>query len=158
MQTANRPWRKKSRSATTWRVPVRLGDFCRPVEGRESNDRKSYLRRGRSWNGSCLHGGCGGRCGGSLCWCHWRLIRLVSLARCAASVAYPPRTVLSGITVPPPHKYPATALPILTLLSITWTAWDPTYASLRRSQIQGREVRQRGKREYNVSNFVLGII
>lgn len=65
------------------------------------------------------------------------------------------RTVLSGISVPSPHKYPATVLPILTLLSITWTAWDPTYASLRRSQIQGREVRQRGKREYNVSRLVL---
>lgn len=42
------------------------------------------------------------------------------------------------------------ALPFLALLSIAWTAWDPTYASLKRSQLQGREVRQRGKKEYNV--------
>lgn len=42
-------------------------------------------------------------------------------------------------------------LPIMVVLSIIWTAWDPTYASLRRAQIQGREMRQRGKREYNVS-------
>ncbi|KAH9937043.1 Ima1 N-terminal domain-containing protein [Fomitopsis serialis] len=41
-------------------------------------------------------------------------------------------------------------LPALALLSIFWTAWDPTYGSLKRAEFQGRMVRQRGKREYNV--------
>ena len=41
-------------------------------------------------------------------------------------------------------------LPIFILLSITWTAWDPRYATFKRAQLQGREVRLRGKREYNV--------
>lgn len=42
-------------------------------------------------------------------------------------------------------------LPILVLVSILWTAWDPTYGVLKRAEYQGRIVRQRGKREYNVS-------
>ena len=47
----------------------------------------------------------------------------------------------------PYHKLPILwpALPILVLLSIWYTAWDPTYASLRRAQVQGQEVRLRGR-------------
>lgn len=41
--------------------------------------------------------------------------------------------------------------PIIALLSILWTAWDPKYASLKRAKYQGRALRQRGKHEYNVS-------
>lgn len=40
--------------------------------------------------------------------------------------------------------------PVIVFLSIIWTAWDPRYATFKRSQIQGREVRLRAKREYNV--------
>ncbi|KAI0094799.1 Ima1 N-terminal domain-containing protein [Irpex rosettiformis] len=47
-----------------------------------------------------------------------------------------------------------TISPVLALVSITWTAWDPTYASLKRSQLQGRTVRQRGKKEYNTLQFL----
>ena len=43
-------------------------------------------------------------------------------------------------------------LPILVLVSILWTAWDPTYGGLKRAQYQGRVVRQRGKKEYNVKS------
>ncbi|THV06000.1 hypothetical protein K435DRAFT_646074 [Dendrothele bispora CBS 962.96] len=32
-------------------------------------------------------------------------------------------------------------LPLLVLVSTLWTAWDPTYASVRKSRIQGRDVR-----------------
>lgn len=49
-----------------------------------------------------------------------------------------------------------TISPLLVLASITWTAWDPTYASLKRSQLQGRAVRQRGKKEYNVRIVLRG--
>ncbi|GBE78034.1 Ima1 N-terminal domain-containing protein [Sparassis latifolia] len=41
-------------------------------------------------------------------------------------------------------------IPVITPCSILWTVWDPTYASLRREQFQGRAVRQRGKRVYVV--------
>lgn len=41
-------------------------------------------------------------------------------------------------------------LPIVAILSILWTVWDPTYATLRRSQIQGRDIRVQGRRLYIV--------
>ena len=42
--------------------------------------------------------------------------------------------------------------PILVTTSLLWTAWDPTYASFRKAQLQGREVRVQGKRAYIVSS------
>ncbi|KAF9015539.1 Ima1 N-terminal domain-containing protein [Cyathus striatus] len=39
-------------------------------------------------------------------------------------------------------------LPIIVLFSLLWTAWDPTYSSFRKSQLQGRDVRVKGKKEY----------
>ena len=42
-------------------------------------------------------------------------------------------------------------MPILVTTSLLWTVWDPTYASLRKAQLQGREVRIQGKRTYIVS-------
>ncbi|KAG6911558.1 hypothetical protein DXG01_011860 [Tephrocybe rancida] len=48
--------------------------------------------------------------------------------------------------------YPLTTLqPILPgviLISLLWTAWDPTYTSLQRARRQGRDVRVRGKDRY----------
>ncbi|CAA7258632.1 unnamed protein product [Cyclocybe aegerita] len=41
-------------------------------------------------------------------------------------------------------------LPLLAALSLLWTAWDPTYASYRKAQVQGRDVRIQGKRTYNM--------
>lgn len=41
-------------------------------------------------------------------------------------------------------------LPAIALVSILWTAWDPTYAAFRKAQIQGRDVRVQGKTAYNV--------
>ncbi|KAH7912996.1 Ima1 N-terminal domain-containing protein [Hygrophoropsis aurantiaca] len=40
------------------------------------------------------------------------------------------------------------ALPAFALVSIFWTAWDPTYYSFRRARIQGRDVRVQGKNLY----------
>ncbi|KAI0825020.1 Ima1 N-terminal domain-containing protein [Trametes gibbosa] len=39
-------------------------------------------------------------------------------------------------------------LPAVVVVSILWTAWDPTYATFRRSQFQGRAVRVHGKKTY----------
>ena len=44
-------------------------------------------------------------------------------------------------------------LPFLTLLSILWTAWLPTYAHFRRAELQGRKVRVRGRERYTVNIF-----
>ena len=44
-------------------------------------------------------------------------------------------------------------LPILTLISILWTAWLPTYAHFRRAELQGRKVRMRGRERYVVNIF-----
>jgi hypothetical protein len=41
-------------------------------------------------------------------------------------------------------------LPFLVALSLLWTAWDFKYASFRKAQLQGRDVRMQGKRTYNV--------
>lgn len=49
-------------------------------------------------------------------------------------------------------------IPVIVLFSIAWTAWDPTYAIIRRSQLQGRVMRQKRKHEYNVSHNVLYIV
>ncbi|KZT72799.1 hypothetical protein DAEQUDRAFT_808781 [Daedalea quercina L-15889] len=45
-------------------------------------------------------------------------------------------------------------LPALAFVSILWTAWDPTYGSLKRAEYQGRTVRQQGKREYNTLQVI----
>ena len=44
-------------------------------------------------------------------------------------------------------------LPVMTLLSIIWTAWLPTYAHFRRAELQGRKVRMRGREQYVVGLF-----
>ena len=46
-------------------------------------------------------------------------------------------------------------LPVLVIVSLLWTAWDPTYSAFRKAQIQGRDVRVKGKREYIVSRASL---
>lgn len=38
--------------------------------------------------------------------------------------------------------------PLIVLLSLLWSMWDPTYSSVRRAQRQGRDVRVRGKSIY----------
>ncbi|KAF5356202.1 hypothetical protein D9756_004116 [Leucocoprinus leucothites] len=45
--------------------------------------------------------------------------------------------------------------PLVVLSSILWTVWDPTYASFRRAQRQGREVRVIGKKEYIVLQMII---
>ena len=42
------------------------------------------------------------------------------------------------------------AIIVWTSISILWAAWDPTYATKKRDELQGRPVRQIGKQKYNV--------
>jgi len=42
-------------------------------------------------------------------------------------------------------------MPLLVATSLLWTAWDPTYASFRKAQLQGRDIRIQGKQTYIVS-------
>ena len=42
-------------------------------------------------------------------------------------------------------------LPLVVLVSILWTAWDPTYAGFRRARFQGRAVRVHGRKLHIVS-------
>ena len=44
-------------------------------------------------------------------------------------------------------------LPLLALLSLLWSAWNPAYHSILKAQIQGRDIRVQGKKAYNVSAF-----
>ena len=46
-------------------------------------------------------------------------------------------------------------LPVMTLLSIIWTAWLPTYTHFRRAELQGWKVHMRGREQYVVSLFPL---
>ncbi|KAH9950432.1 Ima1 N-terminal domain-containing protein [Amylocystis lapponica] len=62
--------------------------------------------------------------------------------------------VVCQYSLPRPPAVFQLVLPFVALVSILWTAWDPTYASLRRAQFQGRTVRQRGKKEYNILQMV----
>ena len=50
----------------------------------------------------------------------------------------------------PSEMLPPPSLPAVAFLSILWTVWDPTYSSLRKARLQGREVRQIGKKQYIV--------
>ncbi|PIL31845.1 hypothetical protein GSI_06549 [Ganoderma sinense ZZ0214-1] len=43
----------------------------------------------------------------------------------------------------------------LVVVSIFWTAWDPTYATVRRYQFQGRAVRVHGKTQYNALQLLI---
>ncbi|RXW14473.1 hypothetical protein EST38_g11384 [Candolleomyces aberdarensis] len=40
------------------------------------------------------------------------------------------------------------ALPFLVLVSLLWTVWDPTYITIQRARMQGRDVRLHGRRDY----------
>lgn len=39
-------------------------------------------------------------------------------------------------------------LPLFILISLLWTAWDPTYLAFRKAQLQGRDIRIHGKSKY----------
>lgn len=59
-----------------------------------------------------------------------------------------------GYALPTSISFIQPVFPIFIFLSLFWAAWDPTYASFRRAQIQGRDVRLRGKRQYNVRGYI----
>jgi hypothetical protein len=53
----------------------------------------------------------------------------------------------------PEKSWLVPSLPGLTLLSILWTAWLPTYAHFRRAELQGRKVRMHGRERYIVGSI-----
>jgi hypothetical protein len=55
-----------------------------------------------------------------------------------------------GYSLPHQITHLRPILPVVVLVSILWTAWDPTYSAFRRAHIQGRDVRVQGKRSYIV--------
>ncbi|TFK36868.1 Ima1 N-terminal domain-containing protein [Crucibulum laeve] len=63
----------------------------------------------------------------------------------AAALGYRPLRVLSFLQP---------VLPFLVFASLLWTVWDPTYASFRKSQIQGRDVRIKGKKQYIILQMI----
>jgi hypothetical protein len=60
-------------------------------------------------------------------------------------------TVSFGYPLPRHLSFLRPAVPPLVLLSLLWTAWDPTYHSYRKAMLQGRNLRIKGKSEYIVS-------
>ncbi|KZT30712.1 hypothetical protein NEOLEDRAFT_1054362 [Neolentinus lepideus HHB14362 ss-1] len=55
-----------------------------------------------------------------------------------------------GHSIPPRLAAIQPALPVLAFSSLLWTAWDPTYRTVRKAERQGRSVKVQGKRHYNV--------
>ncbi|KAI1788778.1 Ima1 N-terminal domain-containing protein [Ganoderma leucocontextum] len=53
-----------------------------------------------------------------------------------------------------PGFFPSVLLGLV-VVSIFWTAWDPTYATVRRYQFQGRVVRVHGKTQYSALQLVI---
>lgn len=46
--------------------------------------------------------------------------------------------------------YLTSVLPVLVLTSLLWAVWDPTYITLQKGVVQGRDVRVHGKQKYIV--------
>jgi hypothetical protein len=45
-------------------------------------------------------------------------------------------------------------LPVFSLLSLFYTAWDPTYYHFKKARVQGRDIRVKGKTRYIVSGLL----
>jgi hypothetical protein len=74
--------------------------------------------------------------------CLWSLtLTLALVINIAGALDHLPITLLSRWS---------SWFPPFILLSLLWTFWDPTYATLRSAQIQGRDIRIKGKRQYLV--------
>lgn len=54
---------------------------------------------------------------------------------------------ITSILVPP-------AFPLIVIISLMWTMWDPTYSSIQRARRQGRDVRVGGRETYIKLQFV----
>ncbi|KAL1738002.1 hypothetical protein HDZ31DRAFT_12655, partial [Schizophyllum fasciatum] len=78
------------------------------------------------------------------------LWRLRGLLYGTTTLAFIAGNTSAGLGYSPYHHFAMLwpIMPLLVLLSIWYTAWDPTYASLRRAQVQGQEVRLRGRRTH----------
>lgn len=58
--------------------------------------------------------------------------------------------VISGRTTPQSWQPAMPVLPALVFFSVIWTFWDPSYSSLQKAYIQGRDIRLQGRSQYIV--------
>ncbi|KAJ7630779.1 Ima1 N-terminal domain-containing protein [Roridomyces roridus] len=72
--------------------------------------------------------------------CLWVATALLSISGSASALlGYKPFSWLS---------FMMPGLPLIALVSLLWSAWDPTYSTFRSARIQGRDVRVQGKRKH----------
>ncbi|KAG1715992.1 hypothetical protein ID866_1157 [Astraeus odoratus] len=69
----------------------------------------------------------------------WITLLYVVTCHCAVMLDY---------SFPPVMGRMVPSLPVISFVSLLYTAWDPTYYSFKRARIQGRDVRVRGKGRY----------
>ncbi|KAF4605057.1 hypothetical protein EYR40_003840 [Pleurotus pulmonarius] len=82
--------------------------------------------------------------------CLWAGTNLISLTFNGLSA--------KGYALPTSISFVQPVFPVFIFLSLFWAAWDPTYASFRKAQIQGRDVRLRGKRQYNILQMIAWLL
>ncbi|KAI0651964.1 Ima1 N-terminal domain-containing protein [Trametes meyenii] len=87
----------------------------------------------------------------------WKVRGCLWVGCLAASIAGHASIAASYHLFTVPSFVPA-ALPGLAVVSILWTAWNPTYAAFRRSQFQGRAVRVHGQRTYIVLQLIVWLL
>ncbi|EAU92703.1 hypothetical protein CC1G_01748 [Coprinopsis cinerea okayama7 len=79
---------------------------------------------------------------------HWRIRGVLWLSFSFVSIASLILELMHYPTLSRLPSLPAYVLPILIFVSLLWTAWDPTYLQVQKAQLQGRDVRVHGKRNY----------
>ncbi|KIJ68203.1 hypothetical protein HYDPIDRAFT_81318 [Hydnomerulius pinastri MD-312] len=62
--------------------------------------------------------------------------------------------VLRGYRLPHVLSHIVPGLPVISLLSLLYTAWDPTYYRFKKARIQGRDVRVKGKTRYIILQMI----
>ncbi|EJF66801.1 hypothetical protein DICSQDRAFT_95566 [Dichomitus squalens LYAD-421 SS1] len=78
----------------------------------------------------------------------WRIRGCLWAASAACAIAGYASITATYHLVSLPESFPPFLLSLV-LISIFWTGWDRTYATVRRYQFQGRAVRVHGKQQYN---------
>ncbi|KDQ63445.1 hypothetical protein JAAARDRAFT_120821 [Jaapia argillacea MUCL 33604] len=67
-------------------------------------------------------------------------------------------SVALGYRIPFPITLFQPILPIISVASVLWTAWDPTYHTFRTAKHQGRAVRVQGKRYYDILQILAWLL
>jgi hypothetical protein len=78
------------------------------------------------------------------------LISLSELPPCYRGHRTEFQTALFSLHPLPSISFLASILPVFVVTSLLWTAWDPTYMTIQKGALQGRDVRVHGKHNYTV--------